>query len=986
MANCNKQSMGPLYCKKRLQNSIRGSSTSIRGTHLLPTNAKSSVGRRNKQSSPKKGSGGNLPGISRVLLKSFSCPKKEWKTKTHYRPFHSKQAYFHTKFQNGNTEESKKCYSKARLGYFVRPDRCVSSRSSPQKVTQISQVYSRRPNLPMESSSVWSLDKPFCVHCFNERDRYVSQNASNLPFPISGRLAVQKPKSVNSTGTQTFHYSANFFLRPDHQQGEIRPDPIPNLCFHRDGIPNSSQHSQSTSRQSSEYYTVSAPVFSENDSLSQTIPISLGTIECSSRFCNARQAASQTITDVTFSSVETSYSPTITSHHNFSKPSTSSLLVEQSNSFSRRGPNQKTTPFSSNLHRCQSSGLGCSPGTGRTVTSWSLDKRTITTPHQSFRNDGHFIDSETGQCSSTQFNCSDIHRQYYCGGLPEQTRGDTLTRSLPGSLEHPSLVSSKQNRTCYKTYSWPVQHPGRPTVENFETYCDRMVSQPIYSQCNFSNDYNSQHRPFCDTPKSQITNVRVTNPGSKGSCNRCTNDELEFHTCLCIPSISSDTSCSQQNQIIPMSNSLDSTILAKQTVVSRPSKSVNFTTNISSSNSQPTTTITRKISTSKPTATETTRLGIIKRSITDQKFSRQVAEHISKARRPSTRKVYDAKSQCFVDWANKREVNPVKASPYVVADFLTYLFSDKKCQVSTIKGYRSTISNTLKFSSRNNIGSHPVISELIKSFEIQRPVSRSLAPKWDLAFVLSCLCKAPFEPLHEASLIHLSMKTAFLLTMATARRVSEIHAFSIDKNLFRFSHVDGSLTVRTQSGFLAKNQLPSKAPDSIHIPKLSNTCKSKDFNSLLCPIRAIKIYLKRTKSLRGSRTRLFIPTKGDHDIKKSTISNWVKFTIKLAYKSISQRQIKLLKIKAHELRALSASWAYFNSIPLNEVLQAAVWSSSSTFAKFYLRDFKEQTTNLQNLGPLVTAQKVVGGAPSLRPNMSKLLRWIGHPQEYAGLL
>ena len=50
------------------------------------------------------------------------------------------------------------------------------------------------------------------------------------------------------------------------------------------------------------------------------------------------------------------HSPTITSHHNFSKPSTSSLLVEQSNSFSRRGSNQKTTPFSSTLHRCQSSG------------------------------------------------------------------------------------------------------------------------------------------------------------------------------------------------------------------------------------------------------------------------------------------------------------------------------------------------------------------------------------------------------------------------------------------------------------------------------------------------------------------------------------------------------------------------------------------------------------------------------------------------------
>ena len=52
------------------------------------------------------------------------------------------------------------------------------------------------------------------------------------------------------------------------------------------------------------------------------------------------------------------------------------------------------------------------------------------------------------------------------------------------------------------------------------------------------------------------------------------------------------------------------------------------------------------------------------------------------------------------------------------------------------------------------------------------------------------------------------MKTAFLITMATARRVSEVHAFSIDKDHFRFSNLDGSLTLRTKIGSLAKNQLP----------------------------------------------------------------------------------------------------------------------------------------------------------------------------------
>ena len=229
--------------------------------------------------------------------------------------------------------------------------------------------------------------------------------------------------------------------------------------------------------------------------------------------------------------------------------------------------------------------------------------------------------------------------------------------------------------------------------------------------------------------------------------------------------------------------------------------------------------------------------------------------------------------QIFRDWANQRKIDPIQATPQIVADFLTFLFSVKKCQVSTIRGYRSTISNTLKYRTGYNFGSHPVLSELIKSFAKQRPVDRSLAPKWDLAFVLSHMCKAPFEPLDKASLFHLSVKTVFLVTLATARRVSEVHAFSIDSDHLRFSNLDGSLILRTQLGFLAKNQLPSRAPDSITIPKLSNFCrKSDNFNRMLCPVRAVKIYLNKTKSLRKRRKRLFIPTQGDQDLAKPTLS------------------------------------------------------------------------------------------------------------------
>ena len=113
-------------------------------------------------------------------------------------------------------------------------------------------------------------------------------------------------------------------------------------------------------------------------------------------------------------------------------------------------------------------------------------------------------------------------------------------------------------------------------------------------------------------------------------------------------------------------------------------------------------------------------------------------------------------------------------------------------------------------------------------------------------------------------------------------------------------------------------------------------------NRLLCPIIALKFYLKMTSSYRQNRTRLFLLIKGNHDISKASVSGWVAYTIKLAYRKLTRRDISFLKIKAHEVRALSSSWAFFDKIPFNEILKAAVWNQSSTFAKFCLRDMSQQ--------------------------------------------
>ena len=315
-------------------------------------------------------------------------------------------------------------------------------------------------------------------------------------------------------------------------------------------------------------------------------------------------------------------------------------------------------------------------------------------------------------------------------------------------------------------------------------------------------------------------------------------------------------------------------------MVLRGVTTISISSNLSYALSKTADTSKGKVSASKSPITRASRFGVTKQSIRDKKFSQRVADFVSKSRRTSTQKVYDSKWVVYSNWCHRKKVNPVSAPLTVIADFLIYLFSEKKYQINTIKSYRAMISNTLKFKTGNRIRSNPVLSDLIRSFDLQHPVQRS--PKWDLSWVLVSLQKSPFEPLLKASKLHVTIKTAFLLALATAKRCSEIHALTMAPNHLRFNQSDGSVSLIVQTGYLTKNQLLSICPDPIVIPSLARTCKREHVERLLCLIRALKFYLKMTSSYRKNRTRLFLPIKGNQDISKNLVLRWVSYTIKLA--------------------------------------------------------------------------------------------------------
>ena len=47
---------------------------------------------------------------------------------------------------------------------------------------------------------------------------------------------------------------------------------------------------------------------------------------------------------------------------------------------------------------------------------------------------------------------------------------------------------------------------------------------------------------------------------------------------------------------------------------------------------------------------------------------------------------------------------------------------------------------------------------------------------------------------------------------------------------------------------------------------------------------------------------------------------------------------KKVNVKAHSTRAMGPSWALYNGASMKSILEAADWSTESTFVKFYLRN------------------------------------------------
>ena len=198
----------------------------------------------------------------------------------------------------------------------------------------------------------------------------------------------------------------------------------------------------------------------------------------------------------------------------------------------------------------------------------------------------------------------------------------------------------------------------------------------------------------------------------------------------------------------------------------------------------------------------------------EQGFSVKVAERIASPQRSSTRTIYKSKWAIFEKWYSENSVDFSTPSVKQVADFFMYLYQYLNRRPLTIDGYSTTIVDTLG-PAGHHIAQSSDLRWLLSSFYRDRPKSSRNLPKWNLSVVLHELTIAPFEPdqdLKDSDLKHLTLKTAFLLALASGKCRSEIHAWVANKvsNLGQWEKV-----ALFPSSDLAKNQLAREGSQSV---------------------------------------------------------------------------------------------------------------------------------------------------------------------------
>ena len=492
-------------------------------------------------------------------------------------------------------------------------------------------------------------------------------------------------------------------------------------------------------------------------------------------------------------------------------------------------------------------------------------------------------------------------------GSPDRAEGG----ARPGSTEHTGRLSVQEG------YRSERVEPTRPHSEQTVQLLGVSSGGPI-------RDMSQQQGP----------SILLSLPVPRGASPRRILNLVEgVWSGLRISTNSSPLKGTSEDQAGPRQGDSDSSTMAHESVVLDAATSPDRFPEESTSSAGPANTVSDTTSGSDQPAPDGVEAQ--RSTLRTEGFSEEVISTMLQARASSTLAGYNSKWNIFVRWCHSRKLDPHHSSVTNICSFLQEKLQGG-LQWQTLKGYVAAISACHKAFSACSLGKDTRIAQFLKgSFRVKPPV-KPIVPAWDLHVVLQAISGAPFEPMNVASLKYVTWKTAFLLAITSAARVSELQALDSSPDLCKVCKSHALL--RLNPAFIPKCTIVEYLNREIELEALFPEPSTVEQRAMRkhCPVRALLFYLDRTKKDRKDSQLLlsYKPGQLGEKVSKSTIARWIQETIIMSY-SLMGRALPRSEVHAQSTRAVAASLADVKGVSSADLCKAATWQDGSVFARHY---------------------------------------------------
>ncbi|XP_068204646.1 uncharacterized protein [Palaemon carinicauda] len=455
---------------------------------------------------------------------------------------------------------------------------------------------------------------------------------------------------------------------------------------------------------------------------------------------------------------------------------TSSRVVAEPGTHSKRDAIVLRPSRTSSFHGCIKGGMGCS--SSREDSEGQMDRRRKVSTHQYPGDEsgpGSLPTLHSG--SERKLSGSDV-RQRNSSGVHKKGRRievEGVVRSRPTS---PEVGRRRGSQSVGEIHSGEEECSSRRLQQRGPGSGDRMVpssrgSKLHHSDVGIPGNGSLRDKVECTTP-----HILFSCPRPECSLGGRLSTQVGRSRRVRFSSLRPDKTSPQQSEGSKQpKDDFGSALVAGEGVVRRPEKPRQSPSVASSHQTGPPVAATLSEVSRKPSIPSSSRLEVIQYLMKRQGYSPKTAGRMSLYLRKSSTAVYQAKWTMFVKWCASKKIEPLEASVPVIADFLVHLRDKMGMSVPAVKGARATLGQVFLLKGID-LGSSRHISMLIRSFEQSCPPSSPRVPKWDLARVLDMLSKPPFKPLKDIVDRNLTLKAAFLLALASAKRVGELHGLS----------------------------------------------------------------------------------------------------------------------------------------------------------------------------------------------------------------